>query len=161
MGAKQRQASRMMEQDAAEPSRRRSKGTSPWMRVAACVAVVACLALSCAYLYPTAQTYYQTLRANDQLEAEYEAIAARNAELAAEVELLQTDSGIEQAAREELGWVMDGEVLATVVGLSSTDDDDEDDGEDEAVVSTYISSGSVEMPETWYSPILDVIFGVE
>ena len=160
IGAKQRQASRMLEQDAVEPSRRRARQSSPWTRVVACLAVAACLVLSCAYLYPVAQTYYQTIRANDLLEAEYEAIAALNAELTSEIELLQTDSGIEQAAREELGWVMEDETLATVEGLASTGEEEDAEG-DEDDVSAYVASINVEMPETWYSPILDVIFGVE
>lgn len=162
MGAKQRRATRMQSKEnpqlsaqrtAAAPKKRHTK-------LAVTLTVVACLVFSCVFLYPTAQTYYQALREQDQLEAEYAALVERNEALESELDLLSTDSGVEQVAREELGWVMEGEVSGTVVGLDDDESDDEED-EEESTILVNISSGSVEMPETWYSPVLDVIFGVE
>lgn len=162
MGSKQRRATRMQSKENPQLSAERSYAAPKKRRhtkLAVTLTVVACLVFSCVFLYPTAQTYYQALREQDQLEAEYAALVERNEAIEEELELLSTDSGVEQVAREELGWVMEGEVSGTVVGLD--DDESDDEEEEESTVLANISSGSVEMPETWYSPVLDVIFGVE
>ena len=157
MGKKQRKSMRMQGAAASEPAQRRARSTakSPHSRLAVSLTVAACLVFSCAFLYPTARQYYQQVRENDRLEAEYEALVERNETIESEIEQLETDSGVEQAAREELGWVMEGETAATVEGL------DESDDEEESQIQANIVSGDVEMPETWYSPVLDVLFGVE
>ena len=159
MGRTQRKSMRMQDPAASEPSARRARATakSPHSRLAISLTVAACLVFSCAFLYPTARQYYQQMRENDQLEAEYAALLERNETIEDEIAVLETDSGVEQAAREELGWVMDGETSAVVEGL----DDEDADEEDDSSVQANIVSGSVEMPETWYSPVLDLVFGVE
>lgn len=156
MGSKHRQAARM--QSRAEggrfsmPSSRFSVKASPKLITAA--AVAACLVLSCLFLYPAAQQYYQALRENDRLEAEYAALEERNAALAADVASLQTDAGVENRAHEQFGWVKKGEETATVSGLDLEDDE-------AGTFRANIVPGSVEAPETWYSPLLDALFGVE
>lgn len=52
-----------------------------------------------------------------RLETELGRLEAVNADLAAEVARLRTDDGIREAARDELGYVADGEVRQTVLGL--------------------------------------------
>lgn len=120
------------------------------------LAVAACFAITCFSLYGPAQTYYHAVRQHDQQQAELAAVEARNAELQSTVDYLQTEAGIEQSARDELGWVRDGENSVYVQGL---DVDDEDSGT--ASTAGSIVPGSVDAPETWYSPILDVIFGAK
>lgn len=114
-----------------------------------------CLVLTCWFLYTPAQQFYHSVRERDRLQAEYAAIEERNASLASEVDLLQTDAGIEDRAHEQFGWVSTGEETANVNGLST-------DASDEKLNFTAnIVAGSVEAPETWYSPVLDVVFGVQ
>ena len=117
---------------------------------------VACLLLTCWFLYTPAQQLYHSVREHDRLQAEYAAIEQRNASLESEVGTLQTDAGIEDRAHEQFGWVPEGEQTANVHGLAA------DAGNDEGSNFTAnIVVGSVEAPETWYSPVLDALFGVK
>lgn len=104
------------------------------------------------FLYPTARTYYHAIRDNARLEAEYDAVIARNAALADDIALLQTDEGIVQEAREQLGWVREGENAVIVYGVEQSAT---------SGVNAEIVSGSVKAPVTWYSPVLDVFFGYD
>lgn len=119
----------------------------------AAAAMVACVAFTCAFLYPSAQQFYFSVRENDRLQAEYAAVAARNAAIQDEVNALNTRTGIEDRARDEFGWSYAGERAVTVQGL----DIEVDAGSFEA----NIVPGSIEAPETWYSKMLDPFFGVE
>ncbi len=158
MGASHKRAARMQNAggDAGASQRRFSAGhalaaLSP--RMAVSLACVACLVLTCVFLYPTAKQCYVTMRECDRLQAEYEAIENRNAAIQAEVDALSTQEGVEDRAREELGWVKTGEHAVTVYGI--------DVSEDDAAFSANIVPGSIEAPDTWYSQWLDPLFGVE
>ena len=118
--------------------------------------VLACVAFVAFSVFPAAQDYYVQSRVNDQLVAEYQAVLSRNQELEQHVAALQTDEGIEQLAHESLGWVKDGENAVSVVTDGSADPGSDSLSETGAVVE-----GSVPTPETWYSPVLDVVFGYE
>lgn len=118
------------------------------------IGVAACAVALCAFLYTPAQQYYHAVRAHDQAAAELAVVQSRNEALSESVDQLGTDAGVEAQARDELGWVGDGEVSVYVQGLEGTS---EEDGEETTAGS--IQPGSIEAPETWYSPILDVIFG--
>ena len=160
MGAKHRQAARMQNSESPQASAKRgfslgslaSLKSSP--RFIASAAVAVCLVLSCVFLYSPAQQYYHALRERDQLAAEYAALAERNGVLEGDVSSLQTDAGIEDRAHKQFGWVKKGEETANVRGL----DLDEDQA---SSFRANITPGSVEAPETWYSPFLDALFGVE
>lgn len=105
-------------------------------------------------IYPTAQAYYLQTRANDQLAAEYQAVVDRNTELEQHVSALQTDEGMEQLAHESLGWVREGEHSVSIqVGDSA------DLGSNKMGDTSAVAEGSVPAPETWYSPVLDAVFG--
>lgn len=159
MGAKHRQAARMQNTESSQASAKRgfsfsslaSLKSSP--KFIASAAVVVCLALSCVFLYPTAQQYYHAVRERDQLAAEYAALEERNGVLQSDVASLQTAAGIEDRAHEQFGWVKKGEETAVVRGLDIEDDS--------SSFQANIASGSIEAPETWYSPFLDALFGVE
>ena len=161
MGASQRRAQRMQADEAA-PSRNRRRarfskdtlmgamGSRTFMIGAA---VAACLVMSTVFLYPTAQRYYCSVRDHDKLVIEYDALVDRNQELQFDVDSLQTDAGVEQRAHEQLGWVKKGEESANVRGLNL------EETQQGSTITPNISSDSVQAPDTWYSPLLDLVFG--
>lgn len=124
--------------------------TSP---LAVFAGIAACLVFALVLLYPAAQTYYLETREQSRLQAEYDALSARNEAIESQLEYLKTDEGIEDAAHKELGWVYDGQVAGVVRGLG----DEKGTAQDELIAQ--VKSGSVPAPETWYSPMLDVLFG--
>lgn len=164
MGSKHKRAARMQD-DAAGKARTFSLASlnplallssgkqSP--KAIAGLGFVACLLLTCWFLYTPAQQLYHSVREHDRLQAEYAAIEQRNASLESEVGTLQTDAGVEDRAHEQFGWVSEGEQTANVHGLSA------DGGDKGSNFTANIVAGSVEAPETWYSPVLDALFGVK
>lgn len=104
------------------------------------------------FMYPAARSWYQAMRENQRLDAEYALILERNQALMEESERLDTPEGIKQEAREELGWVEPGENVVIVYGSDITHDDD---------VYADVVSGAVKPPVTWWSPFFDFFFGVE
>lgn len=162
MGTKHRQAARM--QNEASGHTKGSLGfsfagllslkSSP--KFIAAAAVTACLVLSCIFLYPGAQQYYHAVRENDRLQAEYTALDQRNSALGGDIGSLQTDAGIEARAHEQLGWVKKGEETANVVGLDIATTADTP-----SAFPANVVSGSIEAPQTWYSPFLDALFGAQ
>ena len=113
--------------------------------------VLGLVVFAAVFLYSPARQYYLEMRANDQLQAEYDALNERNQAIQEEIDYLSTDEGGQDEAREQLGWVQEGEVAVVVKGL-------EEEPEEEAV-RAQVPSGSVPAPTTWYSPMLDMIFG--
>lgn len=159
MGATHRRASRMQGSATQASTKRSFSGLSLEVlarspKVIASLIVVACLALSCMFLYPSAQQYYQSVRERDRLAVEYAALTERNAEIESSVASLQTDAGVENQARDQLGWVKEGEQKGSVQGLDSSSDTTPD-------INANIASSSIKAPETWYSSFLDPLFGVE
>lgn len=163
MGQSHRRAARM--QDEASPDAPSRKGHAHSVSglfaslkqsrlFIASMGALVCLVFSCAFLYDPAQQYYQSIRENARLQAEYDAVAARNEALQAEVDELGSDAGVEARAREDFGWVKEDEQAVVVYGLETTDDD-------EAALRANVIPGSVEAPETWYSPVLDFVFRVK
>lgn len=131
------------------------QGFLNWRTLKKTVCTVVILALICVCVYTPAQQYYQTLRLNDQLEAEYKAIEERNEALGLDLATLSTREGVEARAHEQFGLVQEGEESANVLGLDYTYDHS-------TTMMAAIPSGSIEMPEpAWYTPLLDAIFGVE
>lgn len=110
---------------------------------------LALLVVAAAVLYPIGCTYYQTLRQEQRLQAELDAVNERNAQLEAENKALETDEGVESQVREEYGWVKDGE-KATVVTNSSEDKQGD--------LPSQVDGSKIEPPHTWYYDILDVVF---
>ena len=102
-----------------------------------------------AVLYPIGCTYYQAMRQQQQLEAVLDAVNERNDKIEGENKQLETDEGVENQAREEYGWIKEGE-HATVVTNGA------DDGESE--MPSQVDETKIEPPHTWYYDILDVIF---
>lgn len=150
-GSAQRRAYRDIEGDAHTPRTKRMG--HPVLKVgAAAFALVICAGV---FMFPTIQSYYQAMREHDRLEAEYQAIEERNDALRSNIESLSSDEGVAAYAHEQYGWVKPGEQTATVQGLELTPSDGLEN------VNASIQSGSVKAPETWYSPVLDKVFGFE
>lgn len=154
MGTQHKRAARMQNTASGSArggvrSTRKKRRLSPAAAVSA--AVAACLLFGCVVLYGPAQQYYQEVRERDRLQAEYTALQERNDAMQSEVDALSTDAGIEDRAREEFGWVKDGESAGSVSGVEV---------EKESTFRANIVPGSVEAPDTWYS-FLDPLFGVK
>ena len=116
------------------------------------VSAVLLVAMIGVFLYPAAKDYYVSVRENDRLNAEYQAVLDRNDILRDEIETLQTDEGIEDLAREAFGWVKKGETSVAVVGM------------EEKTISAYVPNipqGSVEAPRSWLTDLLDSFFGIK
>lgn len=158
MGSAHRRSSRMQNEESSSASRRTRGSDSqkpasrlvrkPWFIATAVTAF--CLVFTVSFLYPSAAQLYHSVRERDQLQAEYAAIEQRNDSIQATVDALSTDAGVEDRAHQEFGWVSKGENAVTVYGL---------DLDDDSTFTASIVPGSIPAPETWYSKLLDPIFG--
>ncbi|WP_418243310.1 FtsB family cell division protein [Ellagibacter isourolithinifaciens] len=158
MGSAHRRSSRMQNEKSSSASRRTRGGDSqkaaarlvrkPWFIATAVTAF--CLVFTVSFLYPSAAQLYHSVRERDQLQAEYAAIEQRNDSIQASVDALSTDAGVEDRAHQEFGWVSKGENAVTVYGL---------DLDSDSTFTASIVPGSIPAPETWYSKLLDPIFG--
>lgn len=120
--------------------------------LAAALAVVIALM----FIYPSARDYYVAFRNNAKSEAEYAALQDYYDQLKDEVETLNSDQGVEDAARDEFGMVMPGDVSLNVKDLESEADFDKNPTD-----IGITPAGSVEAPEEWYTPFCDFIFGYD
>jgi len=115
------------------------------------------LALAGLVLYGPTKTYYVAKREEARKTYEYELLNDYYQNLQDEVEYLSTDEGVEDRAREQYGWVKEGENAALVSGL----DEDENSDEEESSVEAPPTGTAVRAPATWYSGFLDPFFGYE
>lgn len=139
--------------DSAAPEKRKvARDLSGTRRVAIVVAVL--LVVAIAILYPMGRTYYQTMREEQRLQAQLDAVNARNEAVSAENDALQTQEGIENQAREDLGWVKEGEQGAVVTNEQSATDNT-------SKLPERVDEKSIRAPQTWYYSILDTIFFVQ
>lgn len=157
MGSAHKRSSRMQNEASgsgtnrrgfAMASAKRSKLRVPLMALGACAL---CVAFAVAMLYGPAQQFYHDLRQKDRLAAEYTAVVERNEAISQQVDALQTEAGIEDRARMELGWVKEGEHAVSVSGLET---------ERASTFRGNIVSDDIPYPDTWYSGIFDPLFGV-
>ncbi len=118
-------------------------------------ALIACatFVLAAVMLYQPVANYYQEVRSQQQLEAEYAVVSDYYSSLKSEVEYLNTKEGLEEYVREELGWVKSGEQVSSVEGLAPRDSTAKQGS------ITADLSNAVPTPVTWYSPVLDFVFG--
>ena len=118
------------------------------------IAVLALVIAIIVILYPPAQTYYQTMRHEQRLQAQYDAASAYNAEVAQSNEELNTSEGIENKARRDYGWVKDGEVPVVITNPGYGEADTSSD------IPEQMDPEDVHAPQTWYYAVLDAIFFV-
>ncbi|MDR3036930.1 MAG: septum formation initiator family protein [Coriobacteriales bacterium] len=116
------------------------------------VVILLFLVLAAVMLYPVAREYYVAQRENDRLSAEYQAVLERNEKIRQQIDDLQTPEGIEDRAREEWGWVKQGEQAVNITGLNITDSS--------TGLPTAVESGSIKAPEDWWTQTLDEFFAV-
>lgn len=114
-------------------------------------AFVLCLVAACFFLYEPTKLYYQEMRENQRLQIEYEALQERNGAIQGEVDSLNSEEGVEDRAHQEFGWVKDDEKAVSVTGVAPSGTE----------YNANIAPGSIRPPDTWYSGILDPLFGVE
>jgi cell division protein FtsB len=114
--------------------------------------IVFSLVFAAVMLYPVAREYYLVKRENDRLVAEHQAVIERNSRIQQQIDELQTPEGIEDRAREEFGWVREGEEAVNVTGLSIS--------ESSTVLPAVVGVGSIKAPETWWTQLFDEFFGV-
>lgn len=155
MGRVHRKSSRMQNTAARTTSRAGSASiaTSSRRRWVVPVCVVALLVLCGAFLYAPAKDYYIASRDAAKTQAEYNRVSQENSQLQSDVESLSTDEGIEDRAREDYGWVKEGENSVSVSGLSSDRDQSTN------ASSKADTASEAKVPTTWYSGILDAFFG--
>jgi cell division protein FtsB len=113
--------------------------------------MVILLIVAAVALYPAARDYYFAMREDQRLDAEYQAVLERNNKIQQRIEDLKTPEGIADKAREELGWVLDGEEAVNITGLGST--------ESSTALPPAVEPQSVEVPEAWWTQTLDEFFG--
>ncbi|MBQ6452728.1 MAG: septum formation initiator family protein [Coriobacteriales bacterium] len=115
--------------------------------------IVAVLGFALIMIYPAAKEYYISTRERDQLQAEYDAVTARNNEMQGNVDALNTVEGVEDQARTDLGWTQPGEVSVEVTTL--------DPSTAHGAMPDEVEPGSVEAPESWLTRFLDKLFGLD
>ena len=104
-------------------------------------------------MYVPMKNYYTAVRDQAKAEVALEIVTTRNEALIEDVALLTSDAGMEDRARQQYGWVKQGENAVTVTGLSS-------EGEPSAAeILRTVTLNDIKAPETWYSPVLDPFFG--
>ena len=110
------------------------------------LAIVACIIVfALVVLYPVGRDYYKTMRTEQRLQAQLDAVTERNEAVQAE--------GIENQARSDLGWVREGESSAVVTNEQGTVDN-------ASRLPDHLDEKSITAPQTWYYSILDTIFFV-
>jgi cell division protein FtsB len=115
------------------------------------VILVAVLAWS---LYPAARIQYQESRRMAGLQQQYESLKTRNDALRAQVAALKTPAGVEQAAREDLGYAKSGDNVYVVV--PSGQPTSTDPGAGPALSASLSQTPTAPL----FQVLLDALFGV-
>lgn len=118
------------------------------------IVALAVVGLTVFMLYPSCQNFYTETRQLQQLQAEYQALSDYNTQMQSQIDYLNTDEGLEEYARSELGWIRQDERMATVEGVESSVD-----GSTQANTTYSPLNEDIPAPATWYSGVLDVLFG--
>ena len=116
------------------------------------VILIGTLVLASWTLYPVLRLQYQQERNKSTLEQELAGLKERNEGLRAQVDRLKTPEGVEEAARQNLGLVKEGEQICVVTDGEATRAPSPDVG---------ATTRSIAASETsvWLE-VLDVVFGV-
>ncbi|MBQ9690815.1 MAG: hypothetical protein IJV62_01720 [Eggerthellaceae bacterium] len=111
-----------------------------------------------AMLYMPARQFYTQYRDNYrrvEVIAEYE---KNNKEMQEKIASVSTKEGIEEIARRELGWVDAHEQLVIVEGR---EEEPVETTEEAQEILRQVIESQMPTPATWYSPLLDVVFGYD
>jgi cell division protein FtsB len=120
----------------------------PAGRVIAIAVVAGILVLGWA-LYPALKLQYQTSRRVGGLEQQYQTLKKRNDALRAQVAELKTPAGVEQAARESLGYTKVGDHAYVVMPSAAP-----------TQASGVAAASTVGDGRSLLQTVLDAIFGV-
>ena len=115
--------------------------------------VAFCLVFATVTLYPVLREYYITSRDYELLILEREAVLNRNARIEEQIAKLQTDEGIQDRAREQFGWVMEGEQAINITGLPNL--------ESSTALPPAVIPGSLEAEASWWIDFLDWFFDID
>ena len=166
MGSSRRRSVRMQQSSAAEPVSAKINPAG-WFsnlnltpRTLKLGTAVLCVVLALVFLYTPAQQYYQAQRENSRLTAEYAVIEQRNEALNSVNDTLASDAGMEDAVRQKYGYIVQGEQVAVVSGLSDHVVGTARAADNDFLEANVLSS-AVKAPEEWYTPFLDALFGVQ
>lgn len=143
---------RVAERKAARAEKRAANAYRRHQIMIGSAVTVLVLVLAGVLIYPVAQGYYMQERTNDRLQAEYEALENRNAQIQSNIDNLQTDAGIEDQARE-YGWIRSDENAVNVVNSGATTS--------QTALPEPIESDDIAAPDTWVTVLLDPVFGVD
>lgn len=130
----------------------------PYRAVFYLLVVVAVLAS----LYGPARDYYVAFRTHDILTKQLAIREKYNKSLEKDVDALLTQEGIEDAAREDLGLVREGEQTITVTG-GDTGSSSSTSGDSEPSTSAEVERAEQAVMEdsSWYFEWLDQFFGFD
>lgn len=121
--------------------------------------VAACLAVAMVLIYQPTKQYYVAMRTQQQVQAQYDAQQSHSDQLQAEVDNLQTDEGIEDRARQQYGMVKNGENAVRVQGDGVGQEDATQQSTSANASASISKQNHVSAPDTWYSGVLDKVFG--
>jgi len=107
--------------------------------------VIASLVLGAWFVYPVFRLQYEHQQELESVELELASVKDRNAELRQRLEDLSTPAGVEELARQSLGYVKAGEQAYVVTTEEST-----------ATVTADASSG-----ESLWQQAIDLVFGLQ
>lgn len=121
------------------------------------IGVVVCVCAIIIFLYEPTRNYYQGLRMNQAKQIELEALQDSVQYLEANTNEIRGDEGARMLARKR-GYAANNETLGQVDGLS--DDYSDQEANKLRALHRNVARGYAP-PDTWYSPVLDVLFGVK
>ena len=168
MGKDHRRSAHMQEEAKSGKSRVSFAGFNPLSLIIgtkggqwACFVMLA-VVCSMSILYQPVADWYNEGRSLQQLQAQYEITSSEYEQVKADVDYLSTDEGLADYAHEQLGWLKSGEHSVNVVGLGDEDSQSSaSTGSASTTQSLALAAAKAQTPDTWYSGILDVVFGYE
>ncbi|MCL2756636.1 MAG: septum formation initiator family protein [Coriobacteriia bacterium] len=104
-------------------------------------------------LYPVLREFYIASREYEILALEYAALLDRNEKIEEQIANLQTPEGVADRAREQFGWVKEGEQAINITGLGARDST--------TALPGAVVSGSITTESTWWTDFLDWVFEYE
>ena len=112
----------------------------------------ASIVLAAWWIYPVMRLHYAEQRNLASLQAEYHSLAARNTNLAHEVDRLKTPQGVAEQARQTLGLVGPGEHTYVIIDPSAAASD--------STEATRPAPTEAAAPPDPVTALLDRVFGV-
>lgn len=124
---------------------------------AVAIGVVVCVCAIIIFLYEPTRNYYQGVRMNQAKQIELQELQKSVQHLEENTNEIRGEEGARTLARKR-GYAAKNETLGQVDGLS--DDYSDEEVNRERVLRRGMARRYAP-PDTWYSPVLDVLFGVE